>query len=400
MNAARLSALLGVLAAACGSSGADEASLEPIVLELSASVAAGGEAHLCQFVRLPEASDGVFVNGGSYDTSPGTHHFLLFRTSPALPEQPLGQAVDCYEGAGVMQYERGFVSGGQLLHDEDHFTSGLALAFQPGEVLLLQAHVVNTAASELSVHLRVALDRIAPETVTAKVGTFRFYNPYIYVPAQSAGHASMRCHLHHDVTLLRAGAHMHRRGVGYRAFVDLAGEPPAVVPFYTTSDWEHPEYWHGETALAAGSDIRYECDYQNEEAAAAIQGLSAVDDEMCMFSAFYHPVQDADEEQCASMDLHGTGTRGCAQTTSCLELCAPADAPHFSEGRADVGECWQKCIVDSCPAVTEVLFPQLTCTADKCATACAVFGAGCTACVVGSCKAYVDACQAQAGCGR
>ena len=96
------------------------------------------------------------------------------------------------------------------------------------------------------------------------------------------------------------------------------------------------------------------------------------------------------------MDSHGTGDRTCAQTNSCIQLCDPADLPRFSEGSAEVGGCFQACIAESCPNATGALFPQLLCTQEHCAGACATFGAACSACVLDHCKAELDVCQALA----
>jgi len=378
----------------CGDDEGPLPAFEQVVFEMKAKVEPGAEAHLCQFVKLPEGDEEIFVKGGVYDTSNGTHHFLLFRTAPDMPEQPLGQPVDCYEGDGVMQYERGFVTGGQLNHDAQEFPFGLALAFQPGDVLLMQTHVLNASAEASEASVRVELTREDPAAITDRVGTFRFYNPFIYLAPASQAKATMRCHIHESVTLLTAGAHMHARGVGYQAFFDPPGEV-ANAPFYTTDEWQHPDYYAGAIKMPAGSAVRFACDYDNPAGEAVVQGLSAVD-EMCMFSAFYYPAQSIEEEICTSMDSHGSGDRSCAQTVSCIQLCPPEGAPQLSQGSAAVGECFQKCIVDSCPNVTATLFPQLTCTANRCDDECQSYGPICTACVVAQCKPELDACQALA----
>jgi hypothetical protein len=368
-----------------------------IVFEMSVPAPAQRELYQCQFVKMPDTGGEVFVSGGTYTTTPGTHHFLMFRTAPDMTAPPaLNAPVDCFEGQGVMQYERGFVTGGQVRTESADFPEGAALAFKPGEVLLFQGHFVNAGAQEVQAKIHVEMRSTAAETVKWRVGTYRFYNPFIYLPpgAHAPATASMRCHIHHDVTILSAGSHMHKRGVAYRAYFDTAGGPPADNPFFTTNDWQSPPYWRGPLTIPAGSAIRFFCDYQNDGDQPIIQGLSADNNEMCMFSAFYIPESDSDDDDCVSMDMHGTGTRTCAETNSCLLQCSPSDEPNFGSGKADVGECWQKCITESCPNVTETLFPQQICTQKNCATECAQFGPSCTSCVIAKCKAELDACQA------
>ncbi len=397
MRSHLIALVLGAFVACGGGASRDPApdassSATTVSFDMRVSVPAYGEVHSCQFVKMP--SDATFVGGGGYATTIGTHHFLLFRTAAIDPPPPLDTPIDCYEGAGVMRFERGFVSGGQLRVESADFPAGAALVFKPNELLLMQGHFLNAGGSPVTASVHVDLHVVDPASVKWKVGTFRFYDPYIYVPPRGDATARMRCHVHHDVTILSAGSHMHRLGVAYRAYFDPPAAPRASTPFFTTNDWQHPPYWTGPLTATAGSAIRFECDYHSDADTPIVQGLSADKNEMCMFSAFYVPEQDDAENDCTSMDMHGSGTRSCAETNSCLALCAPADAPQFGEGRADVGACWQKCIADSCPNVTEVLTPQLVCTQQKCATECASFGAACNACIVERCKSQLDACQA------
>jgi hypothetical protein len=254
----------------------------PIVFTMNATVPANGELYQCQ-------------------TTAGTHHFLLFRTSLTTPgAMPLDTPIDCFEGEGVMKYERGYVSGGQLPKERSDFPNGFALPFHASDILLMQAHFLNSGAKDVAAHVRVELRAVPAASVTSHVGTFRFYDPYIYVPPRSTARAGMRCHLHHDVTLISAGSHMHARGVEYNAFADKAGEATATAPFFTTTDWEHPPYFRGPLVLTKGSDIRFECRYKNDSDRTFMQGLSAETNEMCMFSAFYAPAENDDEDNCVS----------------------------------------------------------------------------------------------------
>ncbi len=75
-----------------------------------------------------------------------------------------------------------------------------------------------------------------------EAGVLFFYDPFIVVPPGGRASALMRCAIAKEITLLSGVSHMHKRGVGFQAFVD----PPspatdlASTPFYTSSDWNHP----------------------------------------------------------------------------------------------------------------------------------------------------------------
>jgi hypothetical protein len=392
------------LAAACalalGCDGADKSVAgAPIEFDMSTDVAVGAERYTCMFVKMPDTGGEIFVGGGSYTTTPGTHHFLLFRTAKDMPTPTYDTPVDCNEGDGVMQYERGYVTGGQLPSDSAEFPAGLGLPFESGETLLFEGHFLDASSAAELASIHVELDTVDPSTILDRVGTFRFYDPFIYLAPRASAKAAMRCHIHEDVTLISAGSHMHERGVGYSAFVDQPGQGFSAAPFFTTSDWQHPTPWEGATSLTSGSALRFECDYDNPSDGVIVQGPSATANEMCMLAGFYFPEQDAAEEDCTSMDMHGTGARTCAETASCVALCPPSEAPNFSPGSAAVGPCWQQCVVDSCPNVTEALFPELECEEAKCKAACQTAGLACSQCLEVDCKQELDTCQALA-CGE
>ena len=389
-------ALVAAAGVALGCGDSTSVDLAPITFDMSVHVAPSAELHTCEFVKMPDCGGEIFVDGGSYTTTVGTHHFLIFRTAKDIGDVQLNKTVDCYEGDGLMQYERGYVTGGQDRAESATFPPGLGLPFESGEVLLFEGHFLNTSGAAEEAKIHVEMTTVVAGEVDYRVGTFRFYDPFIYLPPAAKARAAMRCHIHHDVTLLSAASHMHERGVAYRAYADIAGHDRATSPFYTTNDWQHPIPFEKPFALPAGSALRYQCDYVNPSPFEVIQGLSATTNEMCMLSGFYYPQQDAEEEECKSMDMHGTGDRTCAQTTSCLALCPPSGAPDFSPGHADVGSCFQQCIVDSCPNVTETLFPQLTCTESKCKDACKTYDVTCSQCVEVNCKDELDACSALA----
>jgi hypothetical protein len=387
--------IAGVWAVGCSSTPSANG-ITPVTLSLSTTIEPFGEAYRCRFVRMPIQPDGAetFVVGGQHEMSTGTHHYLVYRTD--LAELPLDgdRVTDCNEHGGAMAHARGWVTGGQTPRESSDFPAAAGLPFKSGEVLLLQAHFLNTAAKPLDAKVDVLFRTAGKDKVEHRAGVLQFYNPFIYVAPRATGSAAMRCPIPHDITLLSAGAHMHKDGVGYAAYIDAPGASPTTAPFYTTADWEHPTYWFGFQKIAAGSSIRYRCDYASVKNHAVVQGPSAEEDEMCMFGGFYYPAMSPEEESCTGQDMHGTGTTSCADTTSCLAACPFESRPDIGPGKANVGECWQKCIASSCPNVTTTLFPQLTCTKDKCDAECKdASSTDCASCVQTRCDAEWTACQ-------
>lgn len=367
-----------------------------VAFSLDGDLAPGEEKTLCRYVRMPAARAGdaeVFVRGGRHVLSEGGHHYLLYRTTKTTWTDDMDATVPCGEHEGVLGNVTTYVTGGQTPEANADFPAAAALAFRPGEILLLQGHFLNAARAPRHASVRLELRTTKASAVEHRAGVLRFYDPFIVVPPRSKARAGMTCTIKRDVTLLSAAAHMHARGRGYAAYVDPPDGPPSRAPFYTTKDGMHPTFFVGFMPVRAGSKIRFECDYESTDGRTVVQGPSAEHDEMCMFNAFYFPAMAPEDEACEDMHGHGTGGASCAATTACLEQCPVTDRPRFETGDPRVGECWQRCITASCPNVTEKLFPQLTCTAAKCERECAAMGEGCRACVRERCAPELEACQ-------
>lgn len=370
-----------------------------VAFSLEGDLAPGQERTLCRYVRMPAARAGdaeVFVRGGRHALSEGGHHYLLYRTNKTSWSDDMDATVDCGEHEGVLGNVTTYVTGGQTREADADFPAAAALAFQPNEILLLQGHFLNASREPRRASVHLELRTIPAAAVEERAGVLRFYDPFIVVPPRGRGRATMSCTIKRDVTLLSAAAHMHARGKRYAAYLDLPGAPPSAEPFYTTKDGLHPTFYVGHLPIPSGSTIRYECEYESTEDRVVTQGPSAEKDEMCMLSAFYFPAMDAADEACTDMHGHGTGGASCAATTACLETCPVEERPRFETGDPRVGPCWQRCIIDSCPNVTAALFPQLSCTAERCAAECAAMGEPCRACVRERCAAELSACQSLA----
>ncbi len=388
--------LLAVLAACAPAAPRDAG--DAVVFELHQTLQPGQEAYFCRYVRMPEGSvDGpgkpIFVRGGRHELGPGAHHYLLYRTRLTTWTDELGAVVPCDEHTTVMKNATSWVTGGQTPIENADFPNGAALPFASGEILLLQGHFINASGAPSDAHVSLTLRTVSASSVEANAGVLRFYDPFIVVPPRGTSRAGMRCTIKKDIVLLSAAAHMHARGVNYAAFLDPPGGPRATTPFYTTTDGMRPTFFLGFMKIAAGSKIRFECDYESKEDRTIVQGLSAEQNEMCMFNAFYYPAMDPADEACEDGDEVGTGAATCMDTVSCLERCPVTDAPDFASGDPTVGACWQTCMTSSCPRAADALFPQLACTKAKCSSECAEMGATCRACVASRCAAEVSACQ-------
>jgi hypothetical protein len=374
-----------------------------VSFDMDVAVPPGAEVYKCQFVRMPktEGAREIFIGAQEHDYTPGSHHYLLYRTSLTTIPAELSKQLDCFEGEGVMKYQQGYIAGGQEPTGQVVFPPGVAQAFRSEEILLFQAHYVNAGSQPIDAQVHVRWSRVEESTVDKRVGVTNFYNPFIYVPAKGEGRAPMRCPINHDITILGAGPHMHARGVYYQAFLDEPAKAPATAPFYTTTDWDHPKSFVGPLEVRAGTKVRFECRYANDGDKPFVQGQSALTDEMCMVTALYYPEMTVAENQCRSsdgwMDLLGTKTDAsalnCSQLGDCMQSCPKEDQPAPGVFPPKIGVCVQKCMSDSCPTASTYFMPQLDCLQQSCASECGGASSdACRSCMADKCATVALAC--------
>ncbi|HTA88205.1 MAG TPA: hypothetical protein VK745_01465, partial [Polyangiaceae bacterium] len=280
---------------------------------------------------------------------------------------------------------------------------GVGLPYTAGEVLVFQVHYLNSTASALHPEIYVHLDT-QTTPVQENAGVLFFYDPFIYVPQGGMGIASTRCPIPSNITLFTQSSHYHARGWNYQAVLDTpasdAGSPTVqgATPFYTSNNWESPTQGSATIPIAAGSDIRFYCYYNNEQGTQNyIQGQSALTNEMCMFVGLYYPAMSVLDEQCQNGDMFGTGTTSCQDTLSCLNACPPDDGDDAGQ-LATYDECTQKCFVTGCPESADAIINVSNCMQTSCATECASMGASCDSCVQSQCASEYQACT-NATCG-
>lgn len=384
-----------------GSFGAPSGSVDTRSFKFT--TAPGQETHWCQYMRAPKGVGKEAVVTGYSWSWQNMHHWALYRTTADLPaDVSFDEPFDCF-APGAMKYaEIGslVLAGGET--GEQMFPEGTGFGFQSEEVLVFQAHTLNTTDKDIEASIDVQLHVGDPAVVKDRVGLIQFYDPYIAVPAATKARAQMRCAIPQDMTVLFSTTHEHTRGTGVQVFLDPPDGARAAKPFLTSTEWEHPTVAEGAIQMAKGSHVRVGCDYQGDTMD-AYQGQDKADAEMCMYIAYYTPViEGADArgafENCIQTsvpggvgDEFGSGDKSCSDTLACIQSCPAGDAPHPGDGRIDVGPCWQKCIVDSCPDASAPLNTLGACVQSSCAAECS--GGNCGACVVSKCGTEYTTCQ-------
>lgn len=350
-------------------------------LAMNETLAPGEEATYCQAFVMPD--DGRYeVAKFEHRYSEGSHHMLVFRTDLTADEATdMMQPYDCE----TINFTFPVAYAAQSAEGEQAFPDGVALFFEPGEVLLVQSHYLNATTEQLDTEVRVNLWKSAsPAEIEA--GTLFFYDWAIVVPPGEST-ARMHCIIPEDITLVFAMSHMHRRGVGYDSWLVDADAPRPEGSLYATTAWEEvqPTQYEPGVEVRAGQAIDYECRYRNEEGRTIIEGPSAVDNEMCMFVGTYYPKLTPDVESCLSPgsgpQFEGTST--CSEAIACAQ-----GATSELEG--------EECLVDTCAASSAALSGFGGCMFANCVDQCGVNGSGtdeCQSCIAYFCVAEYVACS-------
>jgi Copper type II ascorbate-dependent monooxygenase, C-terminal domain len=288
--------------------GAD-AALPDIVFTMTGHVDANGEILDCVYVRMPSDRGKIAVPSAESTFTPGSHHFLVYRTSYDDIPADAGSVHPCTDAeqfAGIT----GSYYEAQTPMAERALPPGVAHVFKPGEVLLMTAHYLNASGSgfDTSVNFRLHTEDMAK--VQHVAGSIFFYNPVIDVPPYSEITVTRTCPLDDDVDLALLWSHMHSRGI---AFTATSSDPAAVKQagdLYDSTTWSEPSPRtfpdDPPVTLHSGSSITYTCTYRNPTGQTFVAGQSAATNEMCILHGMYWPRLDSATELCES----GTSTMG------------------------------------------------------------------------------------------
>ena len=204
---------------------------------MSGHVGANGEILDCVYVRMPADRGKIAVGSAESTFTPGSHHFLVYRTSyDAIPAN--GDRVHACSDAEQIAGITGSYYEAQTPMARRDLPSGVAHVFKPGEVLLMTAHYLNATATgfDTQVHFRLHTEDVA--RVKHEAGSIFFYNPVIQVPPFSQVTVTRTCPLDQDVELALLWSHMHSRGVRFTATSDDAAAVARVGDLY---DSDHVE---------------------------------------------------------------------------------------------------------------------------------------------------------------
>ena len=384
---------------------------EGLQLRMATTLDAGEEDERCQFVVAPP--EGLYIKKEEVRYKAGSHHILLWTTPyTSIPtKDEHGTALDtkgvfkCSSGVLADWKATSIIGGAQSADGApivDNLPEGVALKVPGGAIMIMDGHFLNAQATSRDTEVLINLWTVPKEKVTTEAGVYLLYNPYIRVPARGEADARMSCPVPADITLVNGQSHMHKRGVGQTATLNVSVKELSGEAIDESAEWENvPVRDYKAKAVKAGSAIDFRCHYKNTEDRVITQGLTTKD-EMCAFLGLYYPKNEAFEncsvdgkpENISTAATYiGSGKTSCAESLACIGKSKPMTD--------DKGESLFGCVVESCPKAANQLTDALKCQASLGGGACAeqcksTDKEACGACLQTACKAPVDACVAAA----
>jgi hypothetical protein len=273
-----------------------------ITFKMKIKIAAGAELHRCMYAQFPKDRGVIAVNKVESHYTPGSHHMLAYRSEITdIPEGGEGKLLDCFDG-GVSMYERGSYYESQEPDVVRELPKGIAHKFQPGEILILEAHYINSTGSDVDASIELTTHTMNPDDVQQEAGTIYFNDVNINVPPHGMAHSQMTCTLGQHIMLAQLWSHMHSRGVNFVAETDDEDAQEALGTLYKETDWAEPKprIYPSDppVVLHEGTHISFGCDFKNDTDRTFRFGQSAETNEMCILHGMYWPRMPRQQEQC------------------------------------------------------------------------------------------------------
>jgi hypothetical protein len=284
----------------CGDAGdvAAGACAQPVVLRAESSTGGGyeisaddPERYPC-FVFASPFAPGEQITGWAPVIDSGTlHHWLLYRTTTAMPE---GVVEDCRLPADAQLLMAWSPGGDAVTLPSD---VGLAIAETRGEQLVLAAHYLNATGSRVVDHSGVELCRAdTPRPRTAGVlilGTSSFE-----IPARATAYEVRSSCLHRGeqpLSVFAASPHMHRLGRALRTEIARGGATEdRREALIEVDDFDHDrQTTHAITPavpINPGDRLHTTCTYDNPGDTPVRYGIG-LDDEMCLDYLLVDPAE-------------------------------------------------------------------------------------------------------------
>lgn len=257
-------------------------------------VPAGHESQNCYFVRVPDNAAGkdLWIERVVTAINPGSHHVNVFRVKSIIKLDPaqgtpmmLGDFAatvieggddyahnPCWDSANWADWP--LVANSQESSPGQNTTdwqlpAGVAIRMQPGEMLMLQTHYVNTSDQPTKYGAKVGINfynRKDPTPAVEMGSLFATQQNIRICASQPRQTYSGTCRFPGQVTIAAANGHFHKRGQRFSIYTwDGASidHPAEQTKFYESLNWNEPPMMTDlDVPAAARTGVWWDCQYQ------------------------------------------------------------------------------------------------------------------------------------------
>lgn len=267
----------------------------------------------CYFFRVPgSGTDPVHISRIEVAQNPGTHHMNIFRVRTILDLDPAnGDVQKSRDGEAPCSNSVNWADWPLVINSQAEtliewkLPEGVAHAFMPGDLLMLQTHYVNTEEQRTTTvgHVEVNFHRIEPERFRHELGTLFATKQSIRIcQSNPQPEFSGACNFNSPVPVRVVGAngHFHSRGKEFKMFGwdgTSTTAPPQQSQFYHSRTWDDPpmtRYPELDFEIAPSGGIWYTCDYEWRQPLASRGGCAGVDE----FDATNHGTSESELDCC------------------------------------------------------------------------------------------------------
>jgi hypothetical protein len=165
------------------------------------------------------------------------------------------------------------------------YPEGVGRRINRGTGLRVMMHYLNSGSSPYQAEVTVNFHYVPANQIQYEAGSVFLNNLRINVRPNSPGSATATCTTSGDAKIIGAVSHMHKYATHFSATTNTG------QTIYEGTEWDEPEP-RGFTPpleIASGTQITWECQYENTSNQPLTFGDSANTNEMCILSGTYFP---------------------------------------------------------------------------------------------------------------
>ncbi len=280
------------------------------------SMQPGEETTRCVVMRLDNA-DPVWVSQIRTTLARGSHHLVVYRSDAAQEQR---EPFECRPFLETLTGTTYPLMISQLAEEVLTLPEGVAMRFDAGQMIRLEAHYLNYTPEPIEAAGTVAFDVVPDDRVVHEANLLFYGNANVALPpntTHSSDWAFLEVPEGKKVFAMTGHTHQFGTNVEVEHATGLDGDRDVIYP---DSDyvWDEPPVTRYDPPLSfeAGEGLRYRCTWHNPTDDTIGFGESA-NSEMCFVWAYYYP---------------SDGYRICVNTAGTVrdiigpKLCCPGDA--------------------------------------------------------------------------